>query len=82
MAKVKMYTTETCSYCKAEKEWLKENNIEYEEFDVGSDQEKAQEMIDKSGQMGVPVTEIEGEIIVGFDQEKLEQVLKEKGILK
>lgn len=80
MAKpVTIYTTQTCGYCKATKEFFKENNVEYNEVDVGADQEKAKEMIEKSGQMGVPVIVIgEGEeeqIIVGFDQNKLSEAL-------
>ena len=60
------------------KEFLKENNIEFEEINVGSDPKAAQEMIEKSGQIGVPVIDINGEIIVGFDREKIKKVLKIK----
>jgi glutaredoxin-like YruB-family protein len=73
--KVVIYTTPTCPYCKQTKDYLKENEIEYQEMDVANDSEKAQEMIDKSGQMGVPVIDIEGEIIVGFDKEKIDKAL-------
>ena len=73
---VKVYTTATCSWCKKTKEWLKDNKIEYEEFDVGTDKEKGKEMIDKSGQMGVPVLDINGTIIVGYDVDKMKQALK------
>lgn len=74
-----IYTTKTCGFCKAEKDFLKEHNIEYSEVDVGVDKERAREMIEKSGQMGVPVTVIsEGdneEVVVGFDKKRLEKAL-------
>ncbi len=73
--KVKVYTTPVCPYCYALKDFLKEHQIEFEEIDVSADQTAAEEMIKKSGQMGVPVTEIDGEIVVGFDKEKLERLL-------
>jgi len=57
------------------KDFLKEHQIEFEEIDVSADQTAAEEMIKKSGQMGVPVTEIDGEIVIGFDKEKLERLL-------
>jgi glutaredoxin-like YruB-family protein len=72
---VTIYTTKTCGFCRATKEFFAANNVGYQEIDVGSDQAKAREMIEKSGQMGVPVTVIgEGEseeIIVGFDKARL-----------
>jgi len=75
MKNVVIYTTPTCSFCKMTKEFFKENKVDYTEYDVAADQQKAQEMIDKSGQMGVPVIVIsEGdkeEIVVGFDEAKL-----------
>nr|MBT6995204.1 NrdH-redoxin [Candidatus Woesearchaeota archaeon]MBT7237239.1 NrdH-redoxin [Candidatus Woesearchaeota archaeon] len=74
--KVKVYSTQSCPYCKMAKEWLKEKNIKFEEVDVTSDQEAQKEMVDKSGQMGVPVIEVDGEILVGFDKPKLEKLLK------
>ena len=73
--KVTIYSTPTCPYCIKTKQFLKDNNVNFEDIDVSSNQEKAQEMIDKSGQMGVPVLDIEGEIIVGFDKGKIEQAL-------
>ena len=73
---VKIYTTPTCPWCKKTKEFFKENNIEYEEMDVTANQEAQKEMIDKSGQMGVPVIDIDGEIIVGYDVDKLKKALK------
>lgn len=58
-----------------EKDFLKQNKIEFEDVDVSNDQKAANEMVKKSGQMGVPVTEIDGEIVVGFDKEKLKKIL-------
>jgi glutaredoxin-like YruB-family protein len=74
--KVKIYSTPTCPWCKKTKEFLKENKIEYEEIDVAGNQEAANEMIEKSGQMGVPVVDVDGEIIVGYNIEKLKKALK------
>lgn len=56
-------------------DFLKEHKIKFEHVDVSKNQERAQEMVEKSGQMGVPVIDVDGEIIVGFDQEKLEKAL-------
>ncbi len=75
MPQVKVYSTVACPYCVTLKEFLKANNVVFEEIDVSFDQPKQQEMIDKSGQMGVPVVDIDGNIIVGFDREKIEQLL-------
>jgi len=73
---VKVYSTPTCPYCVQLKEFLKENNIEFEDIDVAADTKAAQEMIDKSGQMGVPVADLDGEIIIGFNKPKLMEILK------
>ena len=73
--KVKVYSTPTCPYCKRVKEFLKENNVNFIDIDVSSNREAVQEMIDKSGQMGVPVIEIDDEIIIGFDKQKIKEVL-------
>jgi glutaredoxin-like YruB-family protein len=75
MADIKVFSTEFCPYCVALKEFLKEKNIEFKAVDVTEDLKAQEEMIDKSGQMGVPVVEIDGEIIVGFDREKISQIL-------
>jgi len=76
MAKtVNVYSTPTCPFCIRAKQYLKENSVQYTDYDVGSNPAKAQEMINKSGQMGVPVIEIDGNIIVGFDKEKIKEVL-------
>jgi len=76
--KVKVYSTPTCPYCHAAKEFLKENNVAFEDIDVSKDQSAAQDMIEKSGQMGVPVIDINGTIIVGFDKEAIKKALKLK----
>ncbi len=69
MAKsVKVYSTLTCPYCIRLKQFLKDNNVGFKDYDVSTDQEKAREMVDKSNQMGVPVLDLDGEIIIGFDK--------------
>lgn len=73
--KITVYSTPTCPYCIKVKQFLKDNNIEFEDFDVSTNQEKAQEMVEKTGQMGVPVLDIDGEIIVGFDKDAISKVL-------
>ncbi len=76
MAKtVKIYSTSTCPYCAMAKDFLAKNNIPFESLDVGIDQAAAKEMIDKSHQMGVPVLDIDGEIIVGFDKDAISKAL-------
>ena len=76
MPKVNVYSTPTCPWCVKTKEFLKENNVSYQEINVAADHKAAQDMIEKSGQMGVPVTEIDGTIIVGFDKGALKRALK------
>ncbi len=76
--KVIVYSTPTCPYCHAAKEFLKENKIEFKDVDVSKDQAAAQEMIEKSGQMGVPVLDINGTIIVGYDKDAIKKALKLK----
>lgn len=73
--KATIYTTPTCVFCKHVKAYFDEKGVEYEEVNVLADPAKAQEMIDKSGQMGVPVTDFHGKIIVGFDKPKLDEAL-------
>ena len=72
---VTVYSTPTCPFCKQLKAFLQENKIKFDDIDVSADQEKAQEMIQKSGQMGVPVLEANGEVIVGFDKKKVSELL-------
>ncbi|MEW5955141.1 MAG: glutaredoxin domain-containing protein [Candidatus Micrarchaeota archaeon] len=75
MPKIIVYSTPTCPYCHMAKDYLKKNNFEYEDVDVAADEKRAQEMIDKSGQMGVPVIDIDGKIIVGFDRKAIDASL-------
>lgn len=78
--KVTVYTTTTCPYCKMEKEYLDSKSVKYENFFVDQNPGKAEEMMEESGQMGVPFTVIEKddgseEKILGFDKEKLNKAL-------
>lgn len=66
-----MYTTPTCVYCKMTKEFFHQNKVEYTELNVATDAKAREEMVQKSGQLGVPVIDVNGNIIVGFDKEKL-----------
>ena len=79
MPKVTVYSTMTCPWCQMTKAFLKESNISYQDVNVATDQKAAQEMIEKSGQMGVPVIDIDGKVIVGFDKKALRKALKIKG---
>ena len=74
--RVMVYSTPTCPYCVRAKQYLKDNDIAFEDIDVSTNEEKAQEMIKMSGQMGVPVVEIDGEIVIGFDKDKIKKLLK------
>lgn len=76
-AKVKIFTTPVCGYCKMAKEYFKENNVEYSEFDVSKDIPAQQEMIQRSGQMGVPVIDIDGNLVLGFDKPRIEELLSQ-----
>ena len=73
--KVKVYSTTVCPYCIIAKDFLKDNKIEFEDINVQEDHNAAKEMVEKSGQTGVPVIDVDGEIIIGFDKEKLKKVL-------
>ena len=73
--KVVVYSTDRCPYCVIAKEFLKEKGVEFEEINVEQNPEKAQEMIEKSGQMGVPVIEIDGKIIIGFNKKEIEEAI-------
>jgi len=73
--KVKVYSTPSCIYCKMVKEFFKQNNIEFENIDVSADQKAAQEMVQKSGQMGVPVIDIAGQLVIGFDKKRIVELL-------
>ncbi|MEA2113067.1 MAG: glutaredoxin domain-containing protein [Patescibacteria group bacterium] len=73
--KVRVFSTLVCPYCVTLKAFLDENGIQYEYFNVAEDEKARDEMIEKSGQMGVPVIEIDGEMIVGFDRDKIVEML-------
>lgn len=73
--KVVVYSTPTCPWCIRTKQYLKDNHIDFEDIDVSNNQEAAEIMIEKSGQMGVPVLDIDGEILVGFDKDRIKELL-------
>jgi glutaredoxin-like YruB-family protein len=73
---VTIYSTPVCHFCQAAKEFFKENDVEYTEFDVASDAEKREEMIEMTGQMGVPVIRIGDDVVIGFDEGKVKELLK------
>ncbi len=73
---VKVYSTPSCPWCHKAKEFFKENNVAFDDVDVSEDVAAAQEMVQKSGQMGVPVIDFNGEIIVGFDVQRLTELMK------
>ncbi len=78
MKKVSIYSTPTCHYCNMAKDYFKEHNVQYEAYDVAMDAERRKEMMEKSGQLGVPVIIIDGQIVVGFNKPKLAQLLEIK----
>ena len=76
MAKsIKIYTTPSCVFCKMTKEFFAANKVEYQELDVAADVKAREEMISKSGQFGVPVTDIDGQLVIGFDRARLSELL-------
>lgn len=75
MSKVTVYSTPTCHFCHAAKDFFVKNNVEFEDFDVSVNEEKRNEMIEKTGQLNVPVIDIEGQVIVGFDEAKIKEIL-------
>ena len=72
---VTIYSTPACHFCHAAKEFFTANNVTYTEHDVAADQEKRQEMIEATGQMGVPVIRIDDDVVVGFDEGKVKELL-------
>ena len=72
---IKIYTTSTCPYCEMAKEYFKEKGVSYEDYDVSTDEKAQAEMIAKSQQMGVPVIDIDGKIIIGFNQPEIDKAL-------
>lgn len=75
MPSVTIYTTPSCVYCKMAKEFFKENNIKYTELNVAEDDEAREEMVEKTGQLGVPVIMVGDQVIIGFDEDKISEVL-------
>lgn len=72
---VTIYSTPTCHYCHMAKDFFKANNVAYTEYDVASDLSKRKEMLDKSGQMGVPVITVDDQLVVGFNKPQLAKML-------
>lgn len=76
MKKVEIYSTDTCHFCHMAKDFFKENNVSFIDYNVGTDIAKRSEMLEKSGQMGVPVIVVDGkDVVVGFDQPRLKELL-------
>ncbi len=75
---VMVYSTKTCPFCVMAKEYFDKKGVKYEDIDVGSDRTKAMEMVAKSGQMGVPVIDINGQITIGFQPDVFEKLLNSK----
>lgn len=75
MPQVTIYSTPTCTYCNMAKSFFKANNVAYTEHNVAADLEKRKEMIDKTGQMGVPVIDLGGKLVIGFDEPKIRTAL-------
>lgn len=73
--KITIYSTPTCHFCHMAKEYFKENNVGYQDFDVSTDQNKRKEMMEKSGQLGVPVIIIGDKIVIGFNKPKIAELL-------
>lgn len=74
--RVTVYSTPTCSWCNTLKSWLRKNGIPYSDIDVSRDERAAQELVRRTGQQGVPQTEINGEVVVGFNQPRLKELLE------
>jgi len=75
---IKIYSTPTCVYCNTLKEYLTTLNIAFENVDVSQNEKELEKMVDISGQMGVPVVEIDGNVVIGFDKQKIDELLKIK----
>ncbi len=76
MKNITIYSTPTCHYCHAAKEYMTKHGIAFTDYNVASDLEKRKEMIDKSGQMGVPVIGIDGKILIGFEESEFAEAIK------
>ncbi len=75
---IKVYSTPTCPWCQKTKEFLKAHKIKFQEINVAANEKAREEMIEKSGQMGVPVTDANGKIIIGYDEKELKKALNLK----
>ena len=73
---VTIYPTPSCGFCRVAKDWFRANRVPFTEYDVSADQRRAEEMVRKSGQMGVPVIDVNGKVIVGFNRPAIEGALK------
>ena len=73
---ITIYSTPSCGYCNLAKDYFKKNRIPFTDYNVAIDPSKAEEMVKKSGQMGVPVIDVNGRVIVGFNQSAIESALK------
>ena len=73
---VTIYTTPSCGYCTMAKQWMRRERIQFKEYDVSKDTRRAEEMVNRSGQMGVPVLDVNGRVIVGFNQSEIERALR------
>lgn len=71
-----VYSTPTCGYCNKAKDYLRQKGVKFVEYNIASDMRKADEMVKKSGQMGVPVLDVNGRVIVGFNQPEIDRALK------
>ncbi|MDZ7838391.1 MAG: glutaredoxin domain-containing protein [Actinomycetota bacterium] len=80
MKKVLVYSTPTCPYCARVKDYLSENGVQYDEVDISSDQKNLDEMVKKTKQMGIPVIDFNGRIIIGFEKEEIDEAIKEAGL--
>lgn len=78
MPQIKIYTTTYCPYCTLAKDWMKAHSLKFTEVNVENDQAAAKEMVKKSGQRGVPVIEVDGKIVIGFDKVALAKILRVK----
>ena len=81
MSAVTIYTTQTCGFCHMAKSYFQSNDVEYEEKDVTNDAELQKEMIEKSNQMGVPVIDINGKIVIGFNRPEIDSLLRENKLV-
>ncbi len=75
---ITIYSTPTCVYCKSLKEYFTEKNIKFQEIDVASNEKELEKMVAISGQMGVPVVDLDGEVVIGFDRVRIDEILKLK----